>query len=64
MHERELLDFDFLARFVILGDVATFFKYMFLGSLALCTMPLIFFRLLHTLVVGKDISISFDFIDS
>lgn len=53
MHEDKLLDFDFMARFVVLGDVATIFKYMFLSSLALCTLPLIFFRLWHTLVIGE-----------
>lgn len=50
------LTFGMLARMVLMGDISSLFQYTFALSVALCVVPLLFFRIWHELVVAKKVN--------
>lgn len=52
LDEKQSLNFDFLAKFVLQIEAITIFKGFFWFSFILCVAPLIFFRIWHELVRG------------
>lgn len=51
--------FDTMARLTLMSDATTIFKIFFGFAVSFCVVPLVFFRLWHTLIQGNEICTQF-----
>lgn len=56
LDDKHHLTFGMLARFILMGDTSTLFKYFFAFALAICVVPLIFFRVWHALILAGKLN--------